>query len=58
MIVKMIWRIMAENIALRQQLAVYQRKTPHPKIKHRDRIFWVLFKKICAGAKSLESDFI
>ena len=46
MIVKMIWRIMAENIALRQQLAVYQRKTPHPKIKHRDRIFWVLFKKI------------
>jgi len=45
MILNMFWRIMAENIALRQQLAVYQRKTPRPKIKHRDRIFWVLLKK-------------
>ena len=30
-----------ENIALRQQLAVYQRTVKRPKIEDRDRIFWL-----------------
>ena len=30
-----------ENIALRQQLAVYQRTVKRPKIEDRDRIFWM-----------------
>ena len=30
-----------ENIALRQQLAVYKRTVKRPKIEDRDRIFWL-----------------
>ena len=30
-----------ENIALRQQLAVYKRTIKRPKIEDRDRIFWL-----------------
>ncbi len=30
-----------ENIALRQQLAVYKRTVKRPKIEDRDRIFWM-----------------
>ncbi len=30
-----------ENIALRQQLAVYMRTVKRPKIEDRDRIFWL-----------------
>ena len=31
----------AENLALRQQLAVQQRSVKRPKLRQRDRIFWV-----------------
>lgn len=30
----------AENLALRQQLAVLQRQNKRPKLRKRDRIFW------------------
>ena len=30
-----------ENLALRQQLAVYKRTVTRPKIEDRDRIFWL-----------------
>ncbi len=30
-----------ENIALRQQLPVYKRTVKRPKMKDRDRIFWL-----------------
>ena len=30
-----------ENVALRQQLAVYKRTAKRPKIEDRDRIFWL-----------------
>lgn len=33
--------LMAENLALRQQLAVFKRKTPRPRLRRRDRNFWV-----------------
>ncbi len=36
----------AENLALRMQLAVLQRKSTRPKLKTRDRIFWALLSKI------------
>ena len=29
-----------ENLALRQQLAVYQRQTHPPPLRQRDRLFW------------------
>jgi putative transposase len=31
-----------ENLALRQQLAVFRRTGPRPPLRHRDRLFWVL----------------
>ena len=31
-----------ENLALRQQLAVFRRTVPRPPLRHRDRLFWVL----------------
>ena len=31
----------AENLALRQQLAILQRTARRPKLRQRDRIFWV-----------------
>lgn len=36
----------AENIVLRQQLAVLKRTNRQPKIKTIDRIFWILFSRI------------
>ena len=31
----------AENLALRQQLAIQQRSAKRPRLRQRDRIFWV-----------------
>ena len=30
-----------ENLALRQQLAILSRKRPRPRLRRRDRLFWV-----------------
>src|SRR5215831_19699229 len=30
-----------ENAALRQQLAVFKRNVPRPKLRNRDRLFWI-----------------
>lgn len=35
-------RLMAENLALRQQLATLHRQSPRPKLRAGDRFFWVL----------------
>src|SRR4051812_3025443 len=35
-----------EAVALRQQLAVYKRKQPHPKLNRFDRLFWVVVRRI------------
>ena len=40
------------NLALRQQLAVYQRKQPRPSLRNRDRLFWSLLSRIWSGWKS------
>jgi transposase InsO family protein len=34
-----------EAVALRQQLAVYKRKQPHPKLRRSDRLFWVMLRR-------------
>jgi hypothetical protein len=31
-----------ENLALRQQLAVFKRTVSRPQLRHRDRLFWML----------------
>jgi hypothetical protein len=33
--------LVAENLALRQQLIVFRRKVGRPKLRRRDRIFWL-----------------
>jgi len=35
-----------ENLALRQQLAVYRRRHPRPQLRPRDRLFWVWISKV------------
>lgn len=42
----------AENLALRQQLAILQRSTPRPGLRRRDRVFWVLLSWIWTGWQS------
>ena len=38
-----------ENLALRQQLAVFRRTVPRPPLSHRDRLFWVLLAQAWRG---------
>jgi putative transposase len=38
-----------ENLALRQQLAVYKRRMPRPRLRRTDRLFWVGLARIWAG---------
>ena len=44
--------LMAENIALRHQLIVLKRKQSRPKLKERDRLFWVILSRIWPGWRS------
>jgi len=36
----------AENLALRQQLAVLQRSSKRPKLRPRDRVFWTWLTRL------------
>ncbi len=42
----------AENLALRQQLAILQHKSKRPRLRRRDRIFWALLSRIWADWRS------
>jgi transposase InsO family protein len=44
--------LVAENLALRQQLAVLQRNTKRPKLRNRDRIFWAWLSRLWNGWRS------
>ena len=35
-----------ENLALRQQLAVFKRTMKHPPLRPRDRLFWMLLANV------------
>ncbi len=41
-----------ENLALRQQLAVLKRAAPRPKLRWRDRLFWVALSRLWRGWRS------
>jgi len=43
----------AENLALRQQLAVLQRNAKRPRLRKRDRIFWVWFSRLVGDWRSI-----
>src|SRR5262245_18544978 len=38
-----------ENLALRQQLVVYKRTAPRPRLRPTDRLVWVLLASLSAG---------
>lgn len=44
-------QIALENLALRQQLAVYKRRQTRPRLGGTDRLFWVGLARIWAGWK-------
>ena len=43
----------AENLALRQQLAILREQKKLPRLRTRDRIFWVWLSRLWAGWRSL-----
>ena len=45
--------LLAENLALRQQLAVLHRNTKRPKLRNSDRIFWVWLSRFWKGWRSV-----
>src|SRR6184192_2616730 len=45
-------QIALENLALREQLAIFQRSVRHPKIRPMDRLFWVCLRKVWKEWKS------
>jgi len=42
----------AENLALRQQLAVLREKTKRPSLRQRDRVFWAILSRIWGNWRS------
>ena len=45
-------QVALENAALRQQLAVFKRAAQRPKLKNRDRLFWIGLRMIWQDWKS------
>jgi hypothetical protein len=45
--------LVLENLALRQQLAIYKRCHPRPNLEPADRLFWVWLAKIWTGWRSV-----
>ena len=45
-------QVALENAALRQQLAVFKRNVPRPKVNNRDRLFWIGLYMIWQGWQS------
>ena len=43
------YNLSLEIIALRQQLSVLKRKNPRPRLRMRDRIFWILIRRLWPG---------
>ena len=43
----------AENLALRQQLAILEQTVKCPRLRKRDRIFWVWLSRLWAGWRTV-----
>jgi transposase InsO family protein len=41
--------LIAENLALRQQLAIYHRTIKRPRLRRQDRVFWVWLSRLWSG---------
>src|SRR6267378_6031635 len=44
-------KLLLENLALRQQLAVLKRRHPRPRLAAFDKLFWVLARRFWSGRK-------
>jgi hypothetical protein len=44
--------LVAENLALRQQLGVLRRRVPRPRFRRSDPLFWVCLRKLWSGWRS------
>jgi hypothetical protein len=42
----------AENLALRQQVAAYRQSVKRPKLRLRDRVFWVFLSRLWSNWRS------
>ena len=38
--------LVLENLALRQQLAVFKQQSKRPRLRNRDRVFWIALKRL------------
>jgi hypothetical protein len=45
-------RVALENLALRQQIAIFQRTVLRPKIRFMDRLFWICLRQMWTDWKS------
>ena len=45
--IKLNSHLVIENLAIRQQLAIMKQSVKHPKIRNRDRLFWVILSLFC-----------
>src|SRR5688500_4245324 len=45
-------QVALENLALREQLRIFQRSVGRPNIRQRDRLFWVCLRKVWKEWKS------
>ena len=45
--------LLLENLALRQQLAVWKRRRPQPRISAPDKFFWVMLRRFWPGWKQV-----
>src|SRR4029077_12022893 len=46
-------RLLTENLALRQQLSVFKRRHPRPKLTAADRLFWLLARRLWSSWKEV-----
>ena len=53
LLISMKKNLLLENLALRQQLAIMKQKAKRPKIRIRDRIFWVFLSRFWKDWKSV-----
>ena len=53
LLISMRKNLLIENLALRQQLAIMKQHVKRPKIRIRDRIFWVFLSRIWKDWKSV-----
>src|SRR5271157_3126970 len=45
------WSLLLEDLVLRQQLAIFKRKHPRPRLNLLDKLLWILARRFWSGWK-------